>query len=512
MKKSLVAVSVIVVLGAAWTGVSWYTGKLIEQHMDEEVAAANTQLQTAFPKAGLKVSYQDYHRGLFSSKLRIVLQPDAAAATAGTSALKTGDEIAFIETIDHGPFPAAQLKKFNLIPSMASVHSELQNTPTLKPLFDVTKGRSLITADSRVSYSGASSSAIDIIPVTYQKEDSQLQFSGGTVNVDVDKELTAMKLKSNIDSVAITSKNQWGQLEKVTLSGFDMDSDTQQGKFQVGVGDQNLNVKQILVNVDGKDAVSLENFKLVSKFSETGNNIGGQQDYTLDALKIQGADFGSAKLSLKLDKLDGAALKQFADNYNQQSRALLMQQGELDPQVYQQQAADLVLANLPLLLKGNPSISIAPLSWKNSKGESTFNLQLDLKDPSATPAQTQDQMLSQLVSKIDAKLSIPLPMATEVTTQVAKLEGYTGDDATKLAQQQVQGIAAMGQMFKLTTVKDDTISSSFSYADNQVDLNGQKMTLQEFAGLFGIFGGSVAQPQTEAPAPLAPPVAPVPAQ
>ncbi|MFU0813769.1 MAG: DUF945 domain-containing protein [Rahnella inusitata] len=348
--------------------------------------------------------------------------------------------------------------------------------------------------------------------MTYQKEDSQLQFSGGTVNVDVDKELTAMKLKSNIDSVAITSKNQWGQLEKVTLSGFDMDSDTQQGKFQVGVGDQNLNVKQILVNVDGKDAVSLENFKLVSKFSENGNNIGGQQDYTLDALKIQGADFGSAKLSLKLDKLDGAALKQFADNYNQQSRALLMQQGELDPQVYQQQAADLVLANLPLLLKGNPSISIAPLSWKNSKGESTFNLQLDLKDPSATPAQTQDQMLSQLVSKIDAKLSIPLPMATEVTTQVAKLEGYTGDDATKLAQQQVQGIAAMGQMFKLTTVKDDTISSSFSYADNQVDLNGQKMTLQEFAGLFGIFGGSVAQPQTEAPAPLAPPVAPVPAQ
>src|SRR5471032_529418 len=510
MKKSLVAVSVIVVIGAAWTGVSWYTGKMIEQHMADVATNANSQLQSSFPKAGVNVSYQDYHRGLFSSQVRIVLKPDAAAAAAGTSALKTGDEIAFIETIDHGPFPAAQLKKFNLIPSMASVHSELQNTPTLKPLFDVTKGRSLITADSRVSYSGASSSAIDIIPVTYQKEDSQLQFSGGTVNVDVDKELTAMKLKSNIDSVAITSKNQWGQLEKVTLSGFDMDSDTQQGKFQVGVGDQNLNVKQILVNVDGKDAVSLENFKLVSKFSENGNNIGGQQDYTLDALKIQGADFGSAKLSLKLDKLDGAALKQFADNYNQQSRALLMQQGELDPQVYQQQAADLVLANLPLLLKGNPSISIAPLSWKNSKGESTFNLQLDLKDPAAgSQAQSGDQLISQLVSKVDAKLTIPVAMATEMTTQTAKLQGYNGDDAEKLAKQQVQGIAAMGQMFKITTLKDDTISSSFQYADNQVDLNGQKMTLQEFASLFGIFGGNAVAPQTEAPAPLAPPVAPV---
>lgn len=511
MKKSLVAVSVIVVLGAAWTGVSWYTGKLIEQHMDEQVANANSQLQSAYPKAGLKVSYEDYQRGLFSSKMRIVLRPDAAAATAGSSVLKTGDEIAFIETIDHGPFPAAQLKKFNLIPSMASVHSELQNTPTVKGLFDVTKGKSLVTVDTRVSYSGASASAIDIIPVTYQKDESQLAFSGGTINVDVDKDLTAMKLDANTDSIALTSKNQWGQLEKVTLAGFSMDSDTRQGKFQVGVGDQNLTVKQIQVNVDGKDAGSLDNFKLVSKFSENGNNIGGQQDYTIDALKVQGQDFGSAKLTLKLDKLDGAALKQFADNYNQQSRELLMKQGELDPAAYQQQAADLLLANLPLLLKGNPTISIAPLSWKNSKGESSFNLLLDLKDPAATPAQTQDQMLSQLVNKVDAKLTIPMPMATQVTTQVAQIEGYNADDATKLAQQQVQGLAAMGQMFKLTTVKDDTITSSFHYADNQVDLNGQKMTLQEFAGLFGILGGPAAPaPTPEQESPVAP--APVPAQ
>jgi uncharacterized protein YdgA (DUF945 family) len=100
-------------------------------------------------------------------------------------------------------------------------------------------------------------------------------------------------------------------------------------------------------------------------------------------------------------------------------------------------------------------------------------------------------------------------MATEMTIQTAKLQGYTGDDAEKLAKQQVQGVAAMGQMFKITTLKDDTISSSFQYADNQVNLNGQKMTLQEFAGLFGIFGGNAVAPQTEAPAPLVPPVAPV---
>lgn len=108
MKKSLVAVSVIVVLGAAWTGASWYTGKLIEQRMGELVNNANGQIRTLLPKAGVKFAYKDYQRGLFSSQVRYVLQADSSVA--GEKALKDGDEVAFIETIDHGPFPLAQLK------------------------------------------------------------------------------------------------------------------------------------------------------------------------------------------------------------------------------------------------------------------------------------------------------------------------------------------------------------------------------------------------------------------
>ena len=53
-------------------------------------------------------------------------------------------------------------------------------------------------------------------------------------------------------------------------------------------------------------------------------------------------------------------------------------------------------------------------------------------------------------------------------------------------------------MFKLTTQKDNMISSSFSYANGQVDLNGTKMPLAQFVGLFGILGGM--QDQGEAPA------------
>ena len=508
MKKSLVAVSVIVVLGAAWTGASWYTGKQIEQHMGEVVDNANGQLKAYLPKAGVKLSYENYQRGLFNSQVRLVLRSDGSDAANGAE-LKPGDEVAFLETIDHGPFPFAQLKKFNLLPSMASVHTELENTPAVKGLFDATKGKSLFTADSRISYSGDTASAIDIIPLEYQKDKSSLKFSGATINADVSSDMKNLALDANSDNIVVSSPNAFGQNEQITFQGFNLKGNSNESKFGVKLGDQTMTLKQFKLAIDGKDAVALDGFNLVSKFGEQGSsNIGGQIDYTMDALKVQGNDFGAGKLTLKIDNVDGKALKDFADSYNRQTMALLQQGENLDPEVYEQQTTEMLQKNLPLLLKGNPSINIAPLSWKNSKGESTFTLDLALTDPSqaGSPAESPDQMAARVVKKLDLSLTIPEAMATEVTAKTALLQGYNEEDAQKLAQQQVQGLAAMGQMFKLTTQKDGVIASKFHYADNQVDLNGNKMSLQEFIGQFGLLGapaedGEPAQDAQPAPAP-----------
>ena len=71
-----------------------YTGKQIEQHMGEVVDNANGQLKAYLPKAGVKLSYENYQRGLFSSKVRYVLRSDGTD-TSENAALKTGEEVAF---------------------------------------------------------------------------------------------------------------------------------------------------------------------------------------------------------------------------------------------------------------------------------------------------------------------------------------------------------------------------------------------------------------------------------
>ncbi|AKE10605.1 YdgA family protein [Serratia liquefaciens] len=507
MKKSLVALSTVVVLGAAWTGASWYTGKLIEQQMGAVVDNANSLLKSNLPKAGVKLGYENYQRGIFSSKLRYVLRADGSVTT-DDAPLKAGDKVAFQETIDHGPFPFAQLKKLNLLPSMASVHTELENTPATNGLFDITKGKSLFTAESRISYSGDISSTIDVIPLDYQKDKSALIFAGATINADVSRDMKAITLDANSGSVIIRGPNQLGQATETQFLGTTLKSQTHTGQFDISLGNLNLMLKQIKVAVDGKDTLLLGGFKLASQLDEKDGNLKGQIDYSIDTLKVKNSDFGAGKLSVKIDKLDAKSLKEFVDRYNQQAITMLQQAQAMDPTAYQQQRTDILLQNLPLLWKGNPSISIAPLSWKNSKGESTFtlNLDLDLTDPvqAGSPATSMEKLITRTVKRFDLNLSIPVAMATETAAQLTLSQGYSAEESQKLAQQQVQGLATMGQIFKLTTLKEGVIGSHFHYADNQVDLNGNKMSLQEFIGMFGQFGAPVedgAPAQDAVPAP-----------
>lgn len=137
MKKSLVAAGIIVALGVVWTGGAWYTGKQLEGRIADMVQQANAQLRSSAPESGLELSYQDYQRGLFSSHLQLVVKPIAGQANGWLAA---GQSVVLDEVVDHGPFPLASLKTFNLAPAMASVHTTLVKNDASQALFEIAKG------------------------------------------------------------------------------------------------------------------------------------------------------------------------------------------------------------------------------------------------------------------------------------------------------------------------------------------------------------------------------------
>ena len=88
-------------------------------------------------------------------------------------------------------------------------------------------------------------------------------------------------------------------------------------------------------------------------------------------------DLGSGKLTLKVGQIDGEAWHQFSQQYNAQTQALLaLPEIANNPELYQEKVTEAFFSALPLMLKGDPVITIAPLSWKNSQGESALNLSL----------------------------------------------------------------------------------------------------------------------------------------
>jgi uncharacterized protein YdgA (DUF945 family) len=483
MKKTQVAVGVIVALGVIWTGAAWFTGKQLESHMDEMLQNANAQLNAYAPNSRLTLSYQDYQRGVFSSKTKLVVQ--ASSQTNDNPLLKPGQSIVLNETIDHGPFPFAQLKRGSLIPSMASVHTELENTDAVKKLFELTNGKSLVNADTRVGYSGATNTDLNLLAVDYNNPQTgdRLATNGGTLNISADSKGDKVSLDGDFSSIAVTSKNQVELPVLFTLNGLKLSGDTHLSPEGVRVGDQSISLDKLDASINGQEGLSLEKLKTTSSFDNKEGKIGGQLDVDVDKITLQKQPFGEAKLAMKFAQFDAQAVKAFSDTYNAQMQDLLNQPGVAeDPIRYQASVQTILRNNLPTLLKGSPTLSIAPLSWKNDKGESTFNLNVGFNDPATVSGEAQSlgAAVDRVLKTLDGKLAINMPMATETMRHVGLAEGYQGDDAQKLADQQVKGLAAMGQMFRLTQQQDENIVTSLQYGNGQVTMNGDKMTLEQF--------------------------------
>jgi uncharacterized protein YdgA (DUF945 family) len=322
MKKSVVAVGVIVALGVIWTGASWYTGKQLESRLAEMVAQANSEIKRTAPEAGLELSYQDYQRGLFTSQMQLVVKPVAGSQE---SWLKPGQSVVLDEVVDHGPFPMAQLKHFNLIPSMASVKTTLVNNEATKPLFDLAKGESPFEVNTRISYAGDTSSAIKLKALNYEQADEKVAFSGGDFQLDADREGNVFSLNGEAASGLVNAVNQYGQKVQITFNNLKTNGNSRLTTFDERIGDQKLTLDKLAIAVEGKEMAVLEGMDLDGKsdVSKDGKSINSQLDYDLKSLKVQNQNLGSGKLTLKIGNIDGQAWHQFSQQYRTQSQAAL---------------------------------------------------------------------------------------------------------------------------------------------------------------------------------------------
>ena len=180
MKKSTLAVGVIVALGAVWLGGAWYTGKVAEEEYVHQFELLNQNIQQSFSAKGLSVEFSQVaiERGLLSSKTRydIVVKDPNKPESVFT--------LPFEGTLYHGPLPVNQLSQFNFTPTMfASVDKLTKNDKTTK-WFAAAKGESPLSVSTSMNYQRQGKAKINFAPFETSVEKGVWQV--GDVNLSVD--------------------------------------------------------------------------------------------------------------------------------------------------------------------------------------------------------------------------------------------------------------------------------------------------------------------------------------
>ncbi|WP_109395481.1 YdgA family protein [Proteus terrae] len=499
MKKSLVAVGVIVALGVVWTGASWYMGSKIESRLQEETKLANVQLaqlaKNAQFGADVKLEIRDYKKGVFTSNadFAVVISQDASDADQE----KKVEEVVFSTDIDHGPFPLSDLAKFNLAPKLAAMNNTLVNNNTTKDLFKLTKEKYLFNVHTSLAFDGSVSGDATLNPIDFAENGGTVKTTPLTVEFSSDKNATNFSTKIKGDQVVVTKDGE----ETFTIKNISgAIAGTKVNNDQYLFNEQLLSFSEIAhTSKDKASDFSLKDVSLTTKSDIKDKLFNISQTYYFKSLNVAGLEFGAGKFGYSIDKADPDAMLLLTKVYN--NSLLPWNKNHFDNSEMVEQAVRDVLEK-GLVFR----IDEASLTNKSGASKLTFNLDLNafnvkvLENQEKSPA----ELFNYLFKNIDFNIDLSLPMLAEFrnTTQYLdaaryqetaltdaekkEIEVATAADVEQLKTELQQNINQISQDEKdalplmLLAQDGNALSMKLNYAADKFTMNGKTYTFDEF--------------------------------
>jgi uncharacterized protein YdgA (DUF945 family) len=222
---------------------------------------------------------------------------------------------------------------------------------------------------------------------------------------------------------------------------------------------------------------------------ESGTSASGRADYKIAEVSLNGKAVGSAQLAMSLKNLDIPATLSLMQIYQtklqpyEQAAAEAAEAGQPVPELKLTEAEEAQLkTGLEQLLAAGPQVALENLSFNTANGESRANLVLNLTKPQSIDLPA-DQLVRQMIALLDVNLKVSKPMLVDILTVQSQIDGQTdaklvADQATATADM----FSSMAVGSQLAKLDNNNVVSQLHYANNQVEFNGQKMTVEEFVG------------------------------
>ena len=508
MKKVVgITTGVVVIAVAGWLGTTWYTGKRIESEEPARLTQLNEQLAKALASTGVGVQIDrlSYDRHFFSSDahygIKITQMPGDEAAPEGM--------VEVIGHIEHGPFAKSAIAQGQWMPKLAFIHTEIAQNETLKPVFELTNGVSPLSGNTIIAYNGDGVGTAEIPPIKFEKDGESVDFSGMQSEGTYERATKRTTGKLKTDKLAMNVVDSDDDRVQSEISGITMDIDSRMGQFGLSIGSSGIHVDSILLNIGQPSVadmqsdtpatpaapavtqkqIAIKDLGYKADLTEAGANLAVEASYNIGQIMVDGDDYGKGNTTIRFDKIDGKAAKALSDIYNELLADMASAKADNDAST----ARLLQAANHAIqLLEANPSLRVDPFVWETAQGQSNLKFELGLTKPKGLVAaqglqENPKKLIQQAISLIDLQISVSKPMLQGLATQyLQSKEGLDADAAKKGAEEQVNSVAGMAEMFGFAKTDGDNIVSKFHYADGKADLNGEDVPADQlFAMVLG---------------------------
>lgn len=282
MKKSALTIGILAILGFAYVGTSWYTGNVIENNIDNKIKQFTDEVNIHDPKYKVSITYHDYHREFFSTKLHLTItrSPKEFSDTEEQPTKLFDDEI----VIHHGPFPIAGLSKGVFTPQMVWI--DYQMTEQASPeLWKLAGNQPFITGYMGISYFKDVQIKLNNKAILFMRSElsginDQLEISNGDWSFATVKDSSNILANMQLDHFAYTNEDDPFSIQ---LNKLNLTSNPNQENTAIGY---ELHAENIYLSEgvrSNKVNYSLSNLKTTANIS---NN----------------ADFSDLKLTIGIDK------------------------------------------------------------------------------------------------------------------------------------------------------------------------------------------------------------------
>lgn len=479
MKKTGIAAVVLGTVAIAACGGAWYTGTQLEQVLRNMVAEGNAELAETLPGVDAQIELLAFERGLFSSTARYQMrfQPEGEEPVLLLST----------DRIEHGPFPLSRLTSLQLLPVMAASHSHLERSELLEPLFAASGEQMPITAYTVLGYDEQVWGTVTISPLAVEDDEVEVTFSGMEIDFATDRQASNIKLDGEFDSLRVDAQSTPPFAFSMSGVQLQMDKQLGEGGFYLGDGQFTLDQWDLLLPSGGK--LVMTDFSQEDSMREENGQLAGELTYKQGSISYDGQELGSLNADWSYAQLDGAALTELNNIYNQ----LIF--GSAD-----EQAMERLEAAVTTLLAGNPQINLDSFQLRTANGQSELSLALELGEISSLELEPME-LAMELITRLDARLQLSKPMLRDLT--MLKLVFQPQLDPEQVAFEAdmfADMVTEMAVAMNLATKQgEDDIVSELAYAEGMINLNGEELPPEALAALFGsMVPGAAAAPQPEA--------------